>query len=154
MLSWRLQHNIQGAYEVLRRRCRAPSAYGLRSSKAILSILEDESNYELIAPSWKPVYRDTIQRLTSPAPVAAGITECPPLYLRYQWTSVKMVNYLGLAGAEPPRQPMEVLKAFFASDFPTPHRDIIYQARIFLSGGLLALKNVARPRYSGIRSIF
>ena len=52
------------------------------------ALLEDESNYELIAPSWKPIYRDTIQRLTSPTPAAAGINECPPLYLWYQWTSV------------------------------------------------------------------
>ena len=34
-----LRHNIQGAYEVLRRRCRAPSADGLCSPKAILSLL-------------------------------------------------------------------------------------------------------------------
>ena len=31
-----LRHNIQRAYEVLRRRCRAPTAYGLCSPKAIL----------------------------------------------------------------------------------------------------------------------
>ena len=39
-----------------------------------------------------------------------------------------MVNYLGLAGAEPPCQHIQVWKAFFASDFPTPHRDMLYQA--------------------------
>ena len=92
------------------------------------ALLEDESSYELIAPSWRPVYRDTIRRLASPSLVAAGVPECPPLYLWYQWTSVKMVNYLGLAGAEPPRQTEEVWKAFFSSDFPAPHRDTIYQA--------------------------
>ena len=30
------RHNIQRAYEVLRRRCQAPTAYGLCSPKAIL----------------------------------------------------------------------------------------------------------------------
>ena len=34
-----LRHNIQRAYEVLRRRCRAPTAYGLCSPKAILLLL-------------------------------------------------------------------------------------------------------------------
>ena len=35
----RLRHNIQGAYEALGRRCRAPTANGLSSTKAILSLM-------------------------------------------------------------------------------------------------------------------
>ena len=39
----RLRHNLQRAYEALRKRCRAPSANGLSSTKAILSLSLSES---------------------------------------------------------------------------------------------------------------
>ena len=53
------------------------------------ALLEDDSNFDLIAPSWRPVYRDAIQRLTKPACPAVEATESLPLSVWCQWTSVK-----------------------------------------------------------------
>jgi len=90
------------------------------------ALLEDDSNYDLTAPSWKAIYKDTIQKLTLSTPTNS--TDCPPLNLWYQCNSVKLVNYLNLAGAEPPRQSGEVWKAFFNSELPSPRCDEVYQA--------------------------
>ena len=96
-------------------------------------LLEDDSLFSQLAPTWEPIYRRRLATSHPPPPPApTPHTSLPLRDLTFwsRWTRSPVVDMLSLPHSLTPRQPDAVWQAFHRCNLPPSHKDFIHRCNL------------------------